>query len=85
MSGYGGGGYLPDDCSDCDYCGQPMFGCGMCPDCDAELKNIYPKFGLDANGKDASGRNRSGLAHGYLKLHGYTAGSQLMYPEAVTT
>lgn len=24
----GGGGYLPDDCSECTFCGQPMFGGG---------------------------------------------------------
>jgi hypothetical protein len=31
---YGGGGYLPDDCSECGACGQPMLGsAGMCGAC----------------------------------------------------
>lgn len=30
----GGGGYLPEDCSECRACGQPMLGYpGMCSAC----------------------------------------------------
>ena len=32
-SGYGGGGYLPDDCSECGACGQPILGSGWCSAC----------------------------------------------------
>ena len=76
MSSYGGGGCLPDDCSECDFCGQPMLGSGACSFCHKEVKRIYPKFGLDASGKDKTGRDRSGLAWGYLKLHGYRASTE---------
>ena len=30
---YGGGGYLPDDCSECSACGEPMLGTGWCRSC----------------------------------------------------
>jgi hypothetical protein len=34
MNGFTGyGGYLPDDCSECPVCGQPVFGSGMCSYC----------------------------------------------------
>ena len=75
MGSYGGGGYLSDDCSECDFCGQPMLGSGACRACFNEIKIIYPRLGLDENGKDENGRDRSGLAWGYLKLHGYYASS----------
>ncbi len=71
MSGYGGGGYLPDDCSGCHYCGEAMLGRGACAHCSSEIVHIYPILGLDADGRDKAGRNRSGLAWGYLLLHGY--------------
>ena len=29
-TGYGGGGYLPDDCSECGVCGDAIFGSGWC-------------------------------------------------------
>ena len=29
----GGGGYLPDDCSYCSVCGNPMLGSGTCSFC----------------------------------------------------
>lgn len=32
-TGYGGGGYLPDDCSECGACGQPILGPGWCSGC----------------------------------------------------
>lgn len=73
-SNYGGsGGYLPDDCSECDTCGQPMLGSGNCPACYAEIPHIYKRLHLDEQGRDASGRDRSGLAWGYLTLHGFRA------------
>ena len=30
---YGGGGYLPEDCSECGACGEPMLGSGWCEHC----------------------------------------------------
>jgi hypothetical protein len=32
-TGYGGGGYLPDDCSECGACGEPILGLGWCSRC----------------------------------------------------
>jgi hypothetical protein len=41
---YGGGGYLPDDCSECGACGQPMFGSGgMCHACYREYEALMAK------------------------------------------
>ena len=31
--GYGGGGYLADDCGECPTCSLPHLGCGLCPFC----------------------------------------------------
>ena len=42
-SGYGAGGYLPDDCSECSGCGQPMFGSGWCSDCYTKWRRITEK------------------------------------------
>ena len=41
--GYGGGGYLPDDCSECGGCSQPMLGCGLCQWCSRELSELIGK------------------------------------------
>ena len=30
---YGGGGYLPEDCSECGACGEPILGTGWCERC----------------------------------------------------
>lgn len=67
--------YLPDDCSECQYCGEPMLGSGMCGSCSREFPYIFKRLGLDERGRDANGRDRSGLAYGYLIKHGYTASS----------
>ncbi len=37
---YGMGGYLPDDCSECSACSQPMLGSGLCPHCCNELETL---------------------------------------------
>jgi len=50
-----------------------MLGTGACRSCWAELPYIYKRLHLDENGRDSNGRNRSGLAWGYLKLHGFSA------------
>lgn len=41
---YGGGGYLPDDCSDCGACGMPMLGVGLCPSCYETWKRLDDKL-----------------------------------------
>ena len=41
--GYGGGGYLPDDCSECPACGNPTLGCGLCRRCGADLDRLLAK------------------------------------------
>ncbi len=43
-TGYGGGGYLPDDCSDCGACGEPMLGRGICPTCFEQWKELDNKL-----------------------------------------
>lgn len=40
---YGAGGYLPDDCSECDGCGQPQMGIGLCANCCKELSTLISK------------------------------------------
>ena len=41
---YGGGGYLPDDCSECSGCGQPMVGGGgLCSSCYDNLEKLIAK------------------------------------------
>ncbi len=40
----GGGGYLPDDCSECNYCGNPMLGYpGLCGACYSRWKALKDK------------------------------------------
>ena len=40
----GMGGYLPDDCSSCGACGNPMHGYGgLCPWCQSQLDAIISK------------------------------------------
>lgn len=39
-SGYGGGGYIPDDCCECGFCGTPHLGTGMCPPCSNRLQAL---------------------------------------------
>jgi len=41
---YGGRGYLPDDCSDCGSCGQPMLGVGICSSCYQRWKVLDDKL-----------------------------------------
>ena len=41
---YGGGGYLPDDCSDCGACGLPMLGTGICHNCYTTWKSLDNKL-----------------------------------------
>ena len=42
--GGSGGGYLPDDCSDCGACGNPMIGYGgLCSMCQSQLDAIINK------------------------------------------
>ncbi len=42
----GGGGYLPDDCSECKCCGEAMLGTGLCSWCYSELKRLEAKMGV---------------------------------------
>ena len=42
--GYGGGGYLPDDCSECPSCEQPTLGSGLCTYCLAEWRALDNKL-----------------------------------------
>lgn len=43
-TGYDRSGYLPDDCSECGCCGQPMLGIGLCESCYAEYKTLNDKL-----------------------------------------
>lgn len=40
---YGGGGYLPDDCTECQGCGQPQLGSGLCRYCLVEIEALICK------------------------------------------
>ena len=35
--------YLPDDCSECDGCGEPMLGSGLCNHCYSEWSALTAK------------------------------------------
>ena len=42
--GLSGGGYLPDDCSECGGCSQPMVGYGgLCSDCYRDYERLVAK------------------------------------------
>ncbi len=42
------GGYLPDDCSECGACGEPMVGSGHCNRCLNDYIALYDKgIGLE--------------------------------------
>lgn len=46
MTAHGGGmgGYLPDDCSECTYCGQPILGYpSLCRGCYNDYKALHDK------------------------------------------
>ena len=50
---YSGGGYLPDDCSECSGCSQPMLGGGgLCATCGGRLDALIAK----ANGEVDDGQ-----------------------------
>lgn len=46
--GYGGGGYLPDDCCECSSCSMPHTGSGLCPACLNELIGLIEKASQEA-------------------------------------
>ena len=37
------GGYLPDDCSECGACGEPILGSGWCQRCSSEFDTLRTK------------------------------------------
>ena len=39
----GGGGYLPEDCGECNACGEPMLGTGLCDHCYAIYRRLSDK------------------------------------------
>ena len=42
---YGGrSAYLPDDCSQCNSCGEPTLGTGLCIDCMKRYNHLYDKL-----------------------------------------
>ena len=43
---YGGGGYLPDDCSECGACGDPILGSGWCSRCYDRWEHLCRKAGI---------------------------------------
>lgn len=44
------GGYLPDDCGECSYCGSAMMGTGLCPHC----RNDWSRLDRKARGQLAA-------------------------------
>lgn len=36
--------YLPDDCSGCGACGEPMLGSGWCPHCSRRITELIEKM-----------------------------------------
>lgn len=45
---YGAGGWLPDDCTECDGCGQPQIGSGLCVNCLKEWQALIDKADKEA-------------------------------------
>ena len=43
LGGYGGGGYLPDDCSECPWCSTPSLSSGLCRRCSDDLRRLLAK------------------------------------------
>ena len=43
-SGYSAGGMLPDDCSECDACGEPTLGSGLCSYCFLRWRELNDKL-----------------------------------------
>jgi hypothetical protein len=43
-TGYGGGGYLPDDCSECGACGESTLGIGLCGHCSRRHTALWRKL-----------------------------------------
>jgi len=41
---YDRSGYLPDDVGECEACGNPMLGSGMCKSCYARYKELRDKL-----------------------------------------
>lgn len=40
---YSAGGYLPDDCSECGACGEPILGSGWCSRCGERFEELVSK------------------------------------------
>jgi hypothetical protein len=50
---YGAGGYLPEDCSECGACGEPILGVGWCGTCSADYERLVAKaLGAVREGND---------------------------------
>ena len=45
QTGYGGGGYLPADCSECGACGDTISGAGWCHRCYSRYEELVAKMG----------------------------------------
>ena len=43
LGSYGGGGYLPDDCSECPWCSTPGYSHGLCRACSGDLDRLLHK------------------------------------------
>lgn len=41
--GGGRSAYLPDDCSECPVCSQPVLGSGLCQGCDKRFERLIAK------------------------------------------
>ena len=41
---YGAGGKLPDDCSECSACGEPMLGLELCSPCFLRWRELNNKL-----------------------------------------
>lgn len=49
---YGGGGYLPEDCTECQGCGQPQLGAGLCRHCRREIDRLIAKANGGVDGQE---------------------------------
>ena len=45
---YSAGGHLPDDCSECGACGEPMLGTGWCDRCFDRFDYLVEKASVES-------------------------------------
>lgn len=72
--GYGAGGYLPDDCSECSICGEPQLGSGACIACLEKMDRIINKADNALAEKDQAREYKEMVAEAHRHNLSYMGG-----------